>query len=188
MFSLISMLAAYQETEVTYEGEGFFFIDWIIPVLITALVFGVFGFIMIRAMVLSIRHKRILKTGTKRLARYLGYGPGKIITRTVNNRVVSQTQYFTIDYEFKNDAGFIVKAKSPDSYQLYEVKMFEQAHYFDVVVSGDGSAIPYTPTKAHIAKYSAMKDIKVCSYCGSKVEEKQPKCSSCGSSTFDSLI
>ncbi len=184
MFSLLSMLSA----EVTYKNNGPFIVDIIIPLLITAVIFGVFNFIIIRAIVLAIKRKRILRTGTKKFARYLGFRAGKVVTRTVNNRVVSQTQYFSIEYEFKNDAGNIVKTKSPDSYQLYEVKIFEQAHYFDVVVSGDDSVIPYTPTRAHIAKYSSMKGVKVCSYCGSKVEENQPKCSSCGASTFDSLV
>ena len=129
MFSLTSMLSAFHETEVTYEGP--FFIDIIIPVLIAAVVMGVFMFAIIRAIITSLKRKRILKTGTKRLARYLGFRSGRLYTRTVNDRVVSQIQYFLIEYEFKNDAGQIIKAKSPDSYQLYEVKMFEQAKACD---------------------------------------------------------
>lgn len=169
-------------------NETIFSMSFLMPIII----FGVFMIVIIAliidAIVKSIKRKKTIKNGIKKVARFKSIYMGRFNTVTSGNRVVSATQYYGVIYEVRNSEGKLITIKSPDSYVLEQVKVFENIRFFDVYVLGDFATIPYVPNKSQIEKYNVLKNIKKCSYCGSSVDIKESKCPQCGSSVFDEMI
>ena len=165
-----------------------FDIGFIIPFIVFGLVFTIAFVSIIISIVKKVKHNRIINNGQKRMAKFIQIYRGRVVNSTVNNRIVSTTQYYGVIYEVKLDSGNIVKVKSPDKYLYNEAQAFEQAGYFEVYVDGEDSAIANIPTKGQIAKFSSLQSVKNCSYCGSRLSKEETKCPHCGASKFEDVI
>lgn len=163
---------------------NFYSIEFIILGFVLVFVFSM----IIVSVVKSIKRNRVIKNGNKKIAKHSSTYKGRLVNKTVNNKVVSSTQYYGINYEYKNENGEIKKVKSPDSYTLFEVQKFEQSTYFEIRVLDGHAEIPHVPTSNDIKKFSYYKTHKTCSYCKSSINKDVFKCENCGSSKFDEII
>ena len=180
------MVDLVSEMEITFNGCLNF--DYIIPFLVVTFVMVIFIAVGVTTLVKKITRNKILKQGIKATARFINYKEGKVITKTVNNRVTTVRQYYKVEYEYRNSKGEITTNVSDDSYTIEDINRFKSAKYFEISVLGDDAEIISVPTSSQIAKYSHFADSKFCSYCGTKVSNSSKKCPSCGSAQFDDVI
>lgn len=163
---------------------GFMFLPFLIP----SFIFIVIVVISFVAIVKHLSKQKILRKGSKRMAKYINYYTGRVDQRFVNDRLVSSTQYYGFYYEFKADNGKMLKGKSPDSYTMQEIEMFKSASYFEVFVLGDESMVAGVPSKQDAEKFLNISKQRKCAYCGSMVSLDDKKCPHCGASNYEELL
>ena len=164
-------------------GFGF-----VIPFLAFGLVF-IFVVAGIFITIVKNAHKsNTIKNGKKQMAKFLKVYKGRVDTKIVGERLVSNTQYYGIYYEMRTKQGDIVKAKSPDKYLYEEAQAFKEAGYFEIFTNGEFSVIAGVPSKRKIEQYALLQELKTCSYCNSRIKVDKDKCPHCGASSFEDII
>ena len=150
--------------------------------------FIIFSSALFSMLIYGIRKNKFKKHGKKQFARYLETIKGNLVTHTVNDQVVSVTQYYCVKFQYRGSDGKIYEGKTSRDVSESDANKLQRAYYFEVYVMDNKAMLVNFPSEQEIERFSELKNIKFCSYCGSKSDIAETKCSSCGASDFQDIV
>ena len=185
---LISYDKNFNAVEVNFEYKNMPEL-WILPI------FGIIGIwfwvLLIRNIYIGKLEKKIIEFGTEKTACYIG---GRSYM-SVNNQAI-----YYIEYQYKDENEVLVTKKTSSKYTNEEKEYYEFLGEFKIKEYKGKTVITEIidlekmykeleqKTNEEAEKEELLRkslELKLCTYCGSKISINDKKCPNCGSSKFE---